>query len=219
MNLIEDAKQMLHYKKIANYVKKNRKDDMRTGIYYVAAVSIIGLVLGLVMISISMLYSEMFSSFGEFNEMIGFDWDNTAMVIDAFLSAIVGFVAALVGFAVTYHLATKFGGKATIGEYFYIGGKFLLIITLIGVVLSILALVPVINCISGILSLLFIPYSIYLITLLASTLYGISKFKAFVAIAIGWLVNAIGTYGILAIIGMLTGLTLGLELMGETMGF
>lgn len=215
---IEDMKQMLHYKKIANYVKKNRKDDMRTGIYYLAAIAIISLVIGLLVVSVSMLYEEMFPSYVEFNKMVGLAFDYTSMVVDAFLSAIIGFVGSLAGLAVTYHVATKFGGKAKTGEYFYIGGRFMLVITLISVALTVLSFIPLINCIAGIVALLFPPYFLYLFIILVSTLYGISKFKAFVAIVVGWLVFVIGTYGLLGIIGMITGLTLGLELLGKSMG-
>jgi len=212
----EDMKQLLNYKRMVSYVKKNRKDDVRAGVYYIAIIQVLGLAVGFVAWSLSSVYMDLFPAYGE---AVGEAyWDSLTMGIDLLVTTIMGFVGSLIGLAATHWLAVKFGGKAKQGEYFYIGGKFMLTVALVGFLFTLLAFIPLVNCLTSILSIAFVFYAFYLFILLASTLFGVSSFKALVAIAVGWIVDAVVTFGLVAVIGAVTGLTLGLELMGKSFG-
>lgn len=214
MTFIDDMKQILHYKKIADFVKKDRKDDIRTGIYYIAIIQVLGLIVGFVSWSLSNIYMEIFPAY---SEAVGEAYlDSVTMGIDLVVTTIMGFIGSLAGLAATHWLAVNLGGKAKQGEYFYIGGKFMLAVALVGFVFTLLAFIPLVNCITAILSIAFVLYALYLFVLLATTLFGISNFRALVVIVAGWIVDVVVTFSLVAVIGAVTGLSLGLELMGES---
>ena len=216
MGFIEDTKKILHYKKIAAYVKKNKKDDMRTGIYYLAGASVISALTGIIGLILNyafsgFMYPEGSEAFASTLAAIGWNTPvNAALVM--IISWIVGFIGCIMGVAITHYIAAALGGKAKMGEYFYIGGKFIFIVAIVNFILNIFSAVPCINCITGILALAFMIYSIYLIILLVSVLYSISMLKAFAGIVVSYLVSLIFILLVLTVLGEITGLPLGLKM-------
>ncbi|NYZ77426.1 hypothetical protein H0O02_03880 [Candidatus Micrarchaeota archaeon] len=216
---MEDMKQMLHYEKIAAYVKKNKRDDLRTGILYMAGVTAVGFLTGLMAMMTELVFSRLPTSEARENPLALLGMDVNGYIIVIALSSIVGFFGIIAGIAATHYIATALGGKAKMGEYFFIGGRFLLAVGIISFVLTTISLVPCIGCIAGILALLFLPYSLYLLIVLASTLYTIDKLRAFAAITAGYLLDAIATFAVLSAIGALTGLPVGMRMIERMMEY
>ncbi len=76
--------------------------------------------------------------------------------------------------------------------------EFVLFIALVDFIFGILDFIPLLNCVTIILQLLFWIYALYLFTLLISTLFSIPKLTAFAAISIGWILELI--YSLLVIV-------------------
>lgn len=228
MGLVEDYKNIFHYKKIANYVKKNRKDDIQTGTLYIVAAVFISIVSMLAIVVVNdyvsgMIYGLMpeeaaaAPQYPDFFSYIGLE--GLTLIFYAIASAIVGFFSTWGGLAATHYVAKGLGGKGKLGEYIYVGGQFVLGIAIINFFIGVFNFVPCISCIAGIFAIVFVVYALWLFILMISSLYSVDKAKAFVGIAAGYIVTLIIWFIIGSIIGVLTGLPVGIELINKTMEY
>ncbi len=222
MDFFEQIKQILHYKKIEAFVKKNKKNDIRTGILFVAGATILESLTGFFTIALNMFMADILPETAEVNYVdalaeLGFD--TTTLMIVLVVSAIVAFIASIIGLTATHRVAEALGGKAKMGEYFYIGGKFMFIVALAYFVLELFNAFPCLGCLTGIVTIAFLFYSLYLFILLVSSLYKLDIFKSLIGIATGYLVAAIFSFGILSALGAVTGLPLGLEMLEQIMDY
>lgn len=221
---LEDIKQMLHHEKIAGYVKKNRKDDIRTGMIYVALAMLIALAINIIDISAKIYFADVFESISplvaeRYSEITAVgDFDADTALLSSIASSIIGFLGGVAGLAATHYAANALGGKAKMGEYFYIGGKFMLAATAVIFVIMMMIIMPFLTCVGAILMILFLLYAVYLFIILASTLYKIDKVKAFAAIAAGWIVDALVSIALFDITSMVTGLDFGMNELMEFSG-
>jgi|YelNatPaOPRAMG01_1025707.scaffolds.fasta_scaffold05762_2 hypothetical protein len=216
--IIDEMKEMLHYKRISTYVNNNRKDDIGIGILYIVGATIVNIVVSFISVAGLLSYSMLQSLSGPSSRQImatdpfmAMGIDITTYIIMLIIGGVVGFFSTIIGLGVIHYIASILGGKARIGEYFFIGGKFILFATIIYMVFAILNLIPCIQCITAILTLVFAVYAIYLFIVLTSTLYSISKLRAFAAIIAGGIAQLVVSMVVLSIIGILTNLPLGIK--------
>ncbi|GEM_PF-1858380 len=217
--IIDEMKEMLHYERISTYVNKNRKDDMGAGLFYIAGATVINIISSFVsaaalwlnysmMQSLSSLSSRQVISMDPFTAM---GIDIATYIIILIIGGVVGFFSTIVGLSVTHYIASMLGGKARIGEYFFIGSRLILFATIVAFVLTILNQIPCIQCITSVLTLVFFVYTIYLFIVLTSTLYSISRLWAFIAIIAGGIAQLVVSMIVLSIAGILTNLPLGIK--------
>lgn len=228
MGLIEDFKQLFHYKKIENYVKKNRKDDIQTGTIFIVAAVLVSIVSMLAMVVVNDYVSGMIyglvpeeagaaSQYPDFFSYMGLEGFN--LIFYAIASAIVGFCSTWGGLAATHYIAKGLGGKGKLGEYMYVGGQFVLGIAIINFFIGIFNFVPCISCIAGIFAIAFVVYALWLFILMVASLYNLDKVKAFIGLAGGYIVTFVIWFIIGSIIGVITGLPVGIELINKTMEY
>ncbi len=195
------------------YVKKNKKDDISTGIMFVAGAVFLGFIGNLIVLLQLVFYGAMpylaggGATYADVLSELGLN--PTTLIITKFISLIAGILFSPIGIAITHYIVSALGGKAKMGEYFYMGGKFMFLVALIILVFDILNVVPCINCIVGLVMLLFKFYAFYLFIMLIEALYTVSKLKAFVGIVIGYITASVLLFAVLSMIGAVTGLPIG----------
>ena len=196
---------------------------MRTGMFFVAGAILLESITGILTIMLNMFMADILpepaatNSYADTLAAMGFD--SITLLTIMVISAIVGFFAALVGLWITHGIGTALGGKAKLGEYFYMGGQFMFAVALVYFVLEVFSVIPCMGCIAGIGSIIFLFYSLYLFILLVSTLYSIDKLRSFIAIAVGYIITAIVSFGVLTALGAVTGFPLGLEMVEQMMSY
>lgn len=219
MITLQEITSMLDYRKMPDYIKKNRNNNMTNGMIYLAIAAFLGLIYSIITIFVNILFSGVNTNATNVTMLNLFGLDAPGLLLLLIFTSILGFFMTLIGIAVTHYVAKMFGGKAEMGEYFYAGGKYLFVVQIINLIIGILSVVPCVNCVVAILSIIFFVYSVYLFVVLVSSLYSIGKLVAFVSIAVGFLTNCILAFVIESIIGILTGLPLGIKMIERMADF
>jgi len=228
MGLIEDYRNIFHYKKIEEYVKKNRKDDIQIGTLYIVAAVFISILSMLAIVTVNEYVSDMIygivpeeasavQQYPDFFSYVGLEGLN--LIFYAIASAIVGFFSTWGGLAATHYVAKALGGKGKLGEYIYVGGQFVLGIAIINFFIGVFNFVPCISCIAGIFAIAFVIYALWLFILMVSSLYSVDKAKAFIGLAGGYIATIVIWFVIGSIIGVITGLPVGIELINKTLEY
>ncbi len=97
-----------------DYVKKNRKDDLRKGILFVIGAVVVALVLGFIFLAVYNLFAGIIPSLEQIG-VVEFSKDIVAV-------ALMNFIGYMVGLTATFYVASLFGKKTKFGEYFYFAG-------------------------------------------------------------------------------------------------
>lgn len=228
MGLMNDFQNIFHYKKIGNYVKKNRKDDIQTGTIFIIAAVFVSVLSMLAIVVVNSYVSDMVYSmvpegtaevpeYPDFFSFVGLE--GTTLILYAIASAIVGFCSTWGGLAATHYTAKALGGKGKLGEYIYAGGQFVLGIAIINFFIGIFNFVPCISCIAGIFAIAFVIYALWLFILMVSSLYSVDKLKAFIGLVGGYIATFVIWFIVGSIIGVITGLPIGIELINKTLEY
>ncbi len=183
---------MLKAKTMEEYVKKERKDDFRTGLYFVLGAMAILFITGMLLtLFYNFVYDFFYAGYYEgYYEDLG-RMDVVQSFVDETIGFVIGIIGSLLGLSVTYYGAKMIGGKAEYGEWFYLAGKFVFLVAVIDFLFVFPGLLPGLECVFGIAQLAWWVYALYLFIVLASTLFNIPKLSAFAALALGFIVEVV----------------------------
>jgi hypothetical protein len=104
-----------------------------------------------------------------------------AIVIVPILAIIFGLICTMIGTGIYWLIAKAFGGTGTFTENYYLMSKLVWQLLVLGIVISLLGLIPILG---AIITLLWLLYVIYLAVILISVANKISTIKALIVVLI-----------------------------------
>lgn len=202
---------MLTPNDMEKYVKKEKKDDLRSGFYFLIGALLLEFIVAIFLAGLSNSLIEAYPE--DFIEDIEAGLvekvDLFSYSVEILFTSIVELIGYVIGLSAIYYFAKLMKGNAKYGEWMYLAGRLVFLFAIIEIMLlfiDVLMPTELCSCFFLFVMIAYLIYFVYMFMTLIGSLFRVSKTRALIILLIGILAGQVTYYLLSFIVLAITGM-------------